>query len=332
MGQHYGRLTVIASADNIGKRTAWLCRCECGNQIIVKTDLLRSKTTKSCGCLNMDVLKTRNANNTFGRIYNDPKEASAKHLWRAHYLAHELSFDSFMKISQSPCHYCSQSPLYSNSYNSYLNQAGKIVDGVSLDWANKATFTYNGLDRIDSNQSYITGNVVSSCWVCNRTKRERTYDQFIEHIRRLIAHKDHRISPDEHRQLSQAVNIDKLTDKTYYAHKSTVNKTYADYNDGDMTLEQFYRLSQLDCFYCQTSPSNKANTHTIEQRAGLYAQQTGNFIYNGVDRISVLLPHNFSNCVSACKYCNYGKQGMTLIDFYAWIDRLEITAKEKDVL
>ena len=29
IGEKYGKLTVLSKAENIGKRTAWLCECEC---------------------------------------------------------------------------------------------------------------------------------------------------------------------------------------------------------------------------------------------------------------------------------------------------------------
>lgn len=50
LGQRYGRLVVIATAENIGWRTAWLCRCDCGRQLVVKTYHLRSGHVTSCGC------------------------------------------------------------------------------------------------------------------------------------------------------------------------------------------------------------------------------------------------------------------------------------------
>lgn len=50
-GQRYGKLTVLANAENIGVRTAWLCRCDCGKETIVRTDRLRNGHTKSCGCI-----------------------------------------------------------------------------------------------------------------------------------------------------------------------------------------------------------------------------------------------------------------------------------------
>lgn len=49
-GQKYGYLTVIGPAENIGERTAWRCRCDCGREAVVKTNYLRSGHTTSCGC------------------------------------------------------------------------------------------------------------------------------------------------------------------------------------------------------------------------------------------------------------------------------------------
>ena len=50
VGQKFGRLTVVAPADNIGSRTAWRCRCDCGQEAVVNTVRLRSGRTISCGC------------------------------------------------------------------------------------------------------------------------------------------------------------------------------------------------------------------------------------------------------------------------------------------
>ena len=49
-GQRFGKLTVLAPAENVGSRTAWLCRCDCGRESVVKTYRLRSGHTSSCGC------------------------------------------------------------------------------------------------------------------------------------------------------------------------------------------------------------------------------------------------------------------------------------------
>ena len=51
-GQRFGKLTVLAPAENIRKRTAWLCRCDCGQETVVTTARLRNGLRTSCGCDN----------------------------------------------------------------------------------------------------------------------------------------------------------------------------------------------------------------------------------------------------------------------------------------
>lgn len=55
-GKKFGRLTVIKRVEShiqpSGQRkTRWLCKCDCGNEICVTSNNLNNKTTQSCGCL-----------------------------------------------------------------------------------------------------------------------------------------------------------------------------------------------------------------------------------------------------------------------------------------
>lgn len=51
IGNTYGYLTVIARAENSKDgRARWLCKCKCGNEVIVLGKSLRNGNTKSCGC------------------------------------------------------------------------------------------------------------------------------------------------------------------------------------------------------------------------------------------------------------------------------------------
>ena len=49
-GQRFGKITVVRPAENIGTKTAWVCRCDCGQETVVKTCHLRDGHAKSCGC------------------------------------------------------------------------------------------------------------------------------------------------------------------------------------------------------------------------------------------------------------------------------------------
>lgn len=85
-GQRFGRLTVIARAPNRGRRTMWLCECDCGNQREIMADNLALGRSNSCGCLNAEMIveRSRTHGGSKTRLYNiwnkmrarcyDPKE------------------------------------------------------------------------------------------------------------------------------------------------------------------------------------------------------------------------------------------------------------------
>ena len=49
-GQRFGKLTVLAPAENVGRLTAWRCRCDCGQETVAVTKRLRDGHRTSCGC------------------------------------------------------------------------------------------------------------------------------------------------------------------------------------------------------------------------------------------------------------------------------------------
>ena len=67
INQRFGRLTVIESAPNKGKRTQWKCLCDCGNEYIGSTDSLRSGRLQSCGCLRAETAR-ENGNSTLNDL------------------------------------------------------------------------------------------------------------------------------------------------------------------------------------------------------------------------------------------------------------------------
>ena len=61
-GQTFGRLTVIERTDHKTKsrKTRWLCRCSCGNMTEVDAGYLKGGQTRSCGCLNKEIMARLN--------------------------------------------------------------------------------------------------------------------------------------------------------------------------------------------------------------------------------------------------------------------------------
>lgn len=174
LNQKFGRLTVIAHAENIKRDTAWICKCDCGKTKIIKTKYLRGGGSKSCGCLMIDMAKELNKQKKEKRKF-EPYISSARRVWSKNYK--ELSFDDFFKLSQQNCFYCGSEP--SNRFNIHKQRASSAITKLN------GTFVYNGLDRIDSSKKHSVDNVVPCCKYCNYAKRDQNINDYIKHIEQM---------------------------------------------------------------------------------------------------------------------------------------------------
>lgn len=77
----------------------------------------------------------------------------------------------------------------------------------------------------------------------------------------------------------------------------------------ELTKEAFLSLTKENCFYCGTTPGAIKKTQ----------YKTGEYIYNGIDRINNDEGYTASNVVACCKICNIAKNEMTLDEFKNWI-------------
>ena len=141
-GQKFGRLTVI-ELDNRPetRRTYWVCKCECGNITISRSDGLLSGAKKSCGCLK--------------------NEISAINVSKNH--KHKQSHTRIYTIWQGL-----KSRCYNPTNARYARYGGRGIK-VCDEWLNDFTPFYewalaNGykdnltIDRIDNNGDYSPDN------------------------------------------------------------------------------------------------------------------------------------------------------------------------------
>jgi hypothetical protein len=138
--------------------TLWDCICDCGNECVVRIDLLTSYKTKSCGCLRKLSEGECNFNSLNLRYRNQAKERN---------LPFELNKDQFRKLTKQNCFYCGIEPQQI--------QNAKGTNGK---------YIYNGIDRLDNNIGYIENNVVACCGSCNRSKDTLDYEQYKKIIKR----------------------------------------------------------------------------------------------------------------------------------------------------
>jgi hypothetical protein len=177
----FNYLTAIKSTDKrMGSNVVWECLCDCGNICYADSGSLKTGNTKSCGCLkvasgkrNIELVNKKSrlpvgyaaCNQLFGRYR---REALSRGL------SFSLTVEKFREITSKNCFYCGVEPLQGHYYQKFMN----------------GSYVYNGIDRLDNNIGYEESNIVTCCWSCNQMKADRTKEQFIEHIRRILLNTD----------------------------------------------------------------------------------------------------------------------------------------------
>jgi len=80
-GQRYGRLVVLrrAAYNTNNNKPLWVCRCDCGNETVVKRRNLVNGTTKSCGCLRREL--SRKMHTTHGLSKSSNKHNRLYRIW-----------------------------------------------------------------------------------------------------------------------------------------------------------------------------------------------------------------------------------------------------------
>jgi hypothetical protein len=121
--------------------------------------------------------------------------------------------------------------------------------------------------------------------------------------------------------------INNHNDQKITEMKSAARVFKQNYSDGDLTLEQFYNLSQQNCYYCNIPSNMSSNCYNKfamnGTRVSQFAIDNGNFIYNGLDRIDSNIGHFLSNVVSCCIICNKFKHDISINEFITNINNLK---------
>jgi len=153
-GHRFERLLVIAKGKaKYGTRAFWRCRCDCGNEIVVSAQSLRTGATKSCGCLSSEMTSLRNEKHGFAKK--------------------EKLYDVWKSMRQRCC----------NKRNkNYQNYGGRGIS-VCDEWKDYIVFRSwalgNGyrdglsIDRVDVNGNYEPSNCrwASDLVQANNTRR-----------------------------------------------------------------------------------------------------------------------------------------------------------------
>lgn len=141
-GQKFNRLTVLGlSAKKSGRKSYWVCQCECGNKKTVRSDVLKRGQTQSCGCLRdeksaINVIKNHKHKQSGTRLY---------HEWQhIKYRCNNPNSKNYSRYGGRGIKICEE---WNNSFETFR------------DWALTNGYSDNlTIDRIDVNGNYEPSN------------------------------------------------------------------------------------------------------------------------------------------------------------------------------
>lgn len=175
IGRRKGRLVVVGFSHSHTqpsgqKRAMWRVKCDCGTEKIIATSNLTHGNTVSCGCK----LKEGNHRKPVGEASFNAVYAAYVNRAKSHkkQLPFTLSKEQFRAFVDAPCHYCG---------------ASSSCESLSKPTANGA-YARNGIDRVDSLKGYVLENCVPCCKTCNLMKRDMSYSEFIDHVKRICSY------------------------------------------------------------------------------------------------------------------------------------------------
>ena len=223
-GNVYGRLTVVTRAANIGSDVAWLCKCSCGNECIVRGSSLRSGQ-KSCGCARLESAIDETGNSygmltVINRVDNRAIKKSVRAVWLCECSCGnkiEVLGSSLRSGNSMSCGCRKRLPLGESAFRALYKAMENSARRRDYEWTlttgqvrditkqpclycgaepcqvktvrrGNGGYVYTGIDRVNSDLGYSVGNVVPCCGDCNRGKSTRTSDEFARWIERVYSH------------------------------------------------------------------------------------------------------------------------------------------------
>jgi len=294
-GQKFNRLTVVRITGSYRGRAVILAKCDCDGKVAgcsgeIETRLasIRDGHTTSCGCANVERAKKIRSPQTI------EKGLYGSYIWHAKErgLLFEIGYEKFLELIGMNCNYCNCPP------------AATVLVKREL-YTHKVS--YNGLDRVESNGSYTTGNVVTCCKACNRAKREHPVADYLRWMEASLDIRESGVIPK-----SEYISVPVIERHIFSTYRIMAKKRKKDINF-DLDFDYFKSLLAGNCTYCKNPPFAKAND------GNRHINKRREIVYSGIDRINSDLGYVVGNVCSCCRYCNIIKSDRSVEEFKLWL-------------
>ena len=298
-GKRFGRLVIVRRAGSLYNRSAWLCICDCGNEKVINGNNLKRGNCTSCGCYRKEMSIKVNT----GNIYT-LKDLTGKRFGRL----------LVIERTKTPEH-IKGNRVYWLCRCNCGNE--KIISGLNLRNGHTLSCGCYKKEKARATAENLIGKRFGKVVVIKRDKtREGVYwickcDCGNEKSIPAVTLKTGKcISCGCYRFEANAL-------PKYEAAKNRLIEEYINKSKEknivfELTREEFFKLTEQDCFYCGVEPYKIKRCHSTH----------GDYIYNGIDRIDSSKGYVLGNVVPCCHTCNFAKRTMEIDEFMNWVEKV----------
>lgn len=130
IGARFGKLTVINAAEKYRGQSQWLCRCDCGKEIVVRASNLNSNNSGSCGCLHQEKMTTANPAIVTHGLSDSPEYG----VWRGMIQrCHDVNSEAYKNYGARGIKVCER---WRNDFQAFITDMGKCPESLTIERKN----------------------------------------------------------------------------------------------------------------------------------------------------------------------------------------------------
>jgi hypothetical protein len=313
-GQRFGNLVALEIAERKNGRIYWKCQCDCKNIKIVNVNELVNGHTQSCGICNYRRGVVDHTGKILGtwKVIEPTKEKMKVNgiYWKLKCIkcGNEIIKSSSL-LSRNSIEFCPCDIIGEKcgrlTVLSFVEKIKKTNGYAGSDYIYLCQCSCDNKTIIEVKRSnLLSGNVLS----CDCLMREAVIKRNIEN------------NPTKKLEYGEAA-----FNKLFYIYKRGAKIRGLVF---DLNKEFFRIITKQKCYYCGSEPSQISTAGKSKEGKKV---NTGDYIYNGIDRWDNSNGYVEDNCVPCCGICNHMKGTMSGEEFFNHINQINKHQESKSL-